>query len=183
MKLPLIALCLLSFILIGAAKPNYKKDYCGNKDYVPQGDTLPHLHCGKDFFTLSYAKSSGKKEHVNFIGRNGAQCSNINKVLGSPSEYGNFDKITAIKNAIDDFNKYECGGITSECNKNRKLFVEEYPVFEENGNSKYYQDDEEYRKPYKNRKEYSQEDDEKLEYEVERRPYWRMRREYRNRRF
>ena len=181
MKLPLIALCLLSFILINAVEAtNYKKKYCGNEEFVP-GVKYPHLHCGKDFFTLSY---SGGNKHVNFVDGNGAQCKKIDKVLDSPSEYG-IDEIDEIKDAINNFKKHECDDISVECNKNRNLFVEEYPVIEENSNSKYYHDDEEYRKPYKNRKEYmySQEDDEELEYEVERRPYWRMRREYRNRRF
>ena len=71
MKLPLIALCLLSFILIKAVEANYKKDYCGNQDYVLRSDKLPHLHC--DFFTLSYAKEGGKKDnHVKIVGSKGA---------------------------------------------------------------------------------------------------------------
>ena len=164
MKLPLIALCLLSFILINAVEANYKKDYCGNQEFLP-GTKYPHLHCGKDFFTLSY---SGGNKHVNFIGSKGVQCSNVKKVLDYPSDYG-IDQQEEIKNAIKKFQKDYCSSITVACNRNREFLVEEYPVFEDNSNRKEY--------------EYNQEYNEEQGYEVERKPYWRMRREYHKKRF
>uniref|UniRef100_A0A1X7U4B4 Uncharacterized protein n=1 Tax=Amphimedon queenslandica TaxID=400682 RepID=A0A1X7U4B4_AMPQE len=183
MKLPLITLCLLSFILINAVEAY--KEYCGGKKFLPNKDQYPHLHCDNSFFTLSYR---GGNDHVNFIGRNGPQCSNVRKVLASPSEYDDFDRYEDIKNGIEAFNRDYCGGITVARNKNEEWLVEEYPVFEDNSNHKeYYQDGKvvEYRKPYNNRKEYAydQEYNEEQGYEVERKPYWRMRRDYHKKRF
>uniref|UniRef100_A0A1X7U4W5 Uncharacterized protein n=1 Tax=Amphimedon queenslandica TaxID=400682 RepID=A0A1X7U4W5_AMPQE len=129
MKLPLIALCLLSFILINAAEANYRKDYCGNQEFVPC-TKYPHLHCGKRFFTLSY---NGGKKHVNFIGKKGAMCSNVKKVLGSPGQYDNFNTVPAIANAIIKFDDNECQKLFEERNKNEGLFQEEDPRFEELG--------------------------------------------------
>ena len=180
MKLPLIALCLLSFILINAVEANYKKDYCGNKEYVLRGDRYPHLHCGKGFFTLSYKRG----QHVNFVD-NGVVCSRVNKVLGSPCEYNNFNKFPAILKAIQKFNKEECQQLFQESNKNEELLKEEdpytfeeeeAPMFEEQGPMA----EESVSDNNKNRmnKEYNTEDDEEQEYRNERKPNWKQEREY-----
>ena len=181
MKLPLIALCLLSFILINAVEANYKKDYCGNQEFVP-GTKYPHLHCGKGFFTLSY---KGGNKHVNFVGKKGVMCSNVNKVLGSPCEYDNFNRFPAIINAIKKFNKKECQKLVEESNENEELLKEEdpytfeeeeAPMFEEQGPMA----EESVSDNNKNRmnKEYNTEDDEEQEYRNERRPSWKQGREY-----
>uniref|UniRef100_A0A1X7U4N6 Uncharacterized protein n=1 Tax=Amphimedon queenslandica TaxID=400682 RepID=A0A1X7U4N6_AMPQE len=184
MKLPLIALCLLSFILINAVEANFKKDYCGNREFVP-GISYPHLHCGKDFFTLSY---SGGSKHVNFIGSKGVQCSNVKKVLDFPSEYGDINKHEEIQNPIRKFYMDYCESITVPCDTSSQLLAKETPVLKNNSNHKdYYQNNEkgEYSKPYNNRKEYvyDQEYNEEQGYEAKRKPYWRMRREYHKKRF
>ena len=180
MKLPLIALCLLSFILINAVEANYKKDYCGNQEFVP-GTKYPHLHCGKNFFTLSY---SGGNKHVNFVGKKGVMCSNVNKVLGSPCEYDNFDTFPAILQAIQKFKEKECQKLFEESNENEELlkeedpytFEEEAPIFEEQGPMA----EESVSDNNKNRmnKEYNTEGDEEQEYRNERRPNWKQGREY-----
>ena len=78
MKLPLIALCLLSFILINAVEANYKKDYCGNQEYVTRGDRYPHLHCDKDFIVLSNSKS----DHDDLARGDIVYCARIKKYIG-----------------------------------------------------------------------------------------------------
>uniref|UniRef100_A0A1X7SKM9 Uncharacterized protein n=1 Tax=Amphimedon queenslandica TaxID=400682 RepID=A0A1X7SKM9_AMPQE len=128
MKLPLIALCLLSFILINAVEANYRKKYCGSKEYVIRGDKYPHLHCGKRFFTLSY---KGGKKHIQFVGNKGAVCSAVNKVLGSPEQYDNFNRIPSIADAIIKFDNYECQKLFEERDKDEGLLQEEDPTFEE----------------------------------------------------
>ncbi len=50
---------------------DYKKDYCGNKEFTPGGDDgsqHPHIHCGKDFYTWSDTNK------VNMVTNQGFQC-------------------------------------------------------------------------------------------------------------
>uniref|UniRef100_A0A1X7U3P4 Uncharacterized protein n=1 Tax=Amphimedon queenslandica TaxID=400682 RepID=A0A1X7U3P4_AMPQE len=136
MKLPLIALCLLSFILINAAEAKSYKEYCDGREFFPNGEKYPHLHCGNGFFTLSYSK----KDKVNFITSGGIQCDRVRKVLDA----GHINKYPEIRARIEAFNRDYCGGITVASNKNREWLVEEYPVFEDNSNRKEYVYNQEY---------------------------------------
>ena len=171
MKLPLIALCLLSFILINAVEANYKKDYCGNKEYVIRGDRYPHLHCGKNFFTLSY---SGGNKHVNFIGKKGVMCNNINKVLGSPCQYDNFNRIPAIIDAIIKFDNNECQKLFEESKKNEELLKEEDLTFEELGPGPLAEDSVYDINKNRRNKKHKTKDDNEEENKNKRKPHWKQ---------
>jgi len=49
---------------------NYKKDYCGNKEFVTLESKYPHLHCDKDFFVYS----ASKKDHKDLGRGDKASC-------------------------------------------------------------------------------------------------------------
>ena len=63
MRKTILVLCIVSLLLPTAALAgNYKKAYCGNKEYLGNpGKKYPHLHCGKDFLTFS----ESAKKHLN----------------------------------------------------------------------------------------------------------------------
>ena len=96
--MPLIVLFLIH---VEATNANYMKKYCGNKPFIPQGNRYPHLHCGKDFLTLS---TKHKKD--NFIGTLGVDCDKVKKVLNDPWRYyNNNDDITRV---LQNFHRKEC---------------------------------------------------------------------------
>ncbi len=79
-------------LLPGLAMANYKRDYCGGNEFI--GGDYPHLHCGKNFFTLSRSRS----DHINFNGRH--NCKKVQEVLSDPGrEYNNKQAITTILEA------------------------------------------------------------------------------------
>jgi hypothetical protein len=89
---------------IAASAANYKKDYCGNTDYVGNtGAKYPHLHCGKSFFTLS---RSGN-DHINFNGR--PNCNKVNEVLAdAQNQYGSAADAAAITTALEAYRDAGC---------------------------------------------------------------------------
>ena len=91
-------------ILPATALANYKKDYCGNKDYV--GNTsakYAHLHCGKSFFTLSRTGS----DHINFNGR--GNCNKVTEVLDDKqNQYGTAANMGAITTALQAYKDAGC---------------------------------------------------------------------------
>ena len=53
MKITLV-LAALTLLVLATEAVNIKKKYCGNDEYVGNpGSKYPHLHCGKNFITLS----------------------------------------------------------------------------------------------------------------------------------
>lgn len=83
---------------------NYKTAYCGGNDYVGNvGGKYPHLHCGKDFFTLSRSKS----DHINFNDK--PNCNKVDEVLGDPDRnYGSANDKAAITNALTAYKNAGC---------------------------------------------------------------------------
>lgn len=86
------------------ALANYKKDYCGNQDYVGNtGAKYAHLHCGKSFFTLSRSA----KDHINFNGR--GNCNKVTEVLDDKqNEYGTATNMGAITTALEAYKTAGC---------------------------------------------------------------------------
>jgi hypothetical protein len=100
-----MAIVAVSLVLpTGAAAVNYKKDYCGNQEYVGNtGKKYAHLHCGKSFFTLSKTKSN----HTNFNGN--GNCNKVDEVLNDKEGfYGTAANMTAITNALDAYKNAGC---------------------------------------------------------------------------
>jgi hypothetical protein len=98
-----VLLVLSVFLPVTAKAVNYKKDYCGNADYVGNtGAKYPHLHCGKSFFTLS--KSTG---HINFNGR--GNCNKVEEVLADKqNQYGTAADPGAITTALESYQGDGC---------------------------------------------------------------------------
>ncbi len=67
-----MVLTTLTLFLLAAG--NIKNKYCGNQEYVP-GNTYPHLHCDKDFLTLS----EGPNQHTNY--KEPGECEKIIKTF------------------------------------------------------------------------------------------------------
>ena len=99
----LIVLSLAILVLGVLAKPvNYKKDYCGNQDYVGNnGNKYPHLHCDKSFLTLS--RSSTK--HDKLQGR----CNKVLEILNDwENYYGRANDPAAITNVLRKYHNDDC---------------------------------------------------------------------------
>ena len=96
---PLIVLFLIH---VEATNANYMKKYCGNSIYIPHGNRYPHLHCGKDFFTLSVKK----KVKEPFVTAHGVDCKRVKKVLGDPGRY--YNNIGDITRVLQNFHRKEC---------------------------------------------------------------------------
>ena len=75
-KMELKLLLLIIFLFIGATSGNYMKEYCHNKEFIPD-IKYPHLHCGPGFLTYS----SGPNKHDGFVDSHGVKCSTVQKVL------------------------------------------------------------------------------------------------------
>ncbi len=74
-----IALVLAALVLVSEAV-NFKKQYCGNHEYVGnRGHKYPHLHCGKNFLTLSRESN----RHTGLI----EKCNKINEILADKRNY------------------------------------------------------------------------------------------------
>jgi len=99
-----LILALLVTLPTAAFALNYKKDYCGNQDYVGNtGAKYPHMHCGKSFFTLS---RSGN-DHINFNGR--PNCNKVDEVLAdSQNQYGSATNPAAITTALQAYKAAGC---------------------------------------------------------------------------
>ena len=91
-------------ILPMTALANYKKDYCGNKEYVGNtGAKYAHLHCGKSFFTLSRSA----KDHINFNGR--GNCNKVTEVIDDKqNQYGTATDMGAITTALEAYKAAGC---------------------------------------------------------------------------
>ena len=101
MKIALIVSAFFVFILAVEAV-NIKKSFCGNRDFVGNpGSKYPHLHCGKDFLTVSTTSS----RHINLQGR----CSNVKKVLGdSGYYYAKAEKTHEITAVLQKYEAADC---------------------------------------------------------------------------
>jgi hypothetical protein len=95
---------LIAILPTGAFATNYKKDFCGNKDYVGNtGSRYPHMHCGKSFMTLSRSSN----DHINFNGR--PNCNKVNEVLDDKqNQYGNASDPAAITAVLDSYKTAGC---------------------------------------------------------------------------
>jgi hypothetical protein len=104
MRIRLILLVAVSLTLSTGAFANYKKDYCGNRDYVGNtGAKYPHLHCGKSFFSLSRAA----RDHINFNGR--GNCNKVNEILADhQNQYGSATNPAAITTALEAYQQAGC---------------------------------------------------------------------------
>jgi hypothetical protein len=74
------ALIVVGLALIAATPAqaeNWKKNFCGNQDYIPAGGKYPHLHCGSDFYT--YSASSSK--HVNMAQGDKVDCAKVRSTI------------------------------------------------------------------------------------------------------
>jgi hypothetical protein len=100
MRKLLIAACFGAALVPGIAWADYKKDYCGGVEYVGQddGNKYPHLHCGKNFLTFSYAANSYKNLAQNSIVAN-KKCNATDDLLNNPP--------------YDETNTTNPGGITA----------------------------------------------------------------------
>lgn len=99
-----MATVVMAVTMSTAAFANYKKDYCGNQDYVGNtGARYAHLHCGKSFFTLSKTSTS----HINFNGR--GNCNKVNDVLADKQNYyGTAANMAAITTALEAYKTDGC---------------------------------------------------------------------------
>ncbi len=69
-RVALSALVLVAVPALAQAT-DYKKVYCGKKEYVGNpSNKYPHLHCGSNFYTYS----KGSNDHLNMVGKKGPQC-------------------------------------------------------------------------------------------------------------
>jgi len=75
LSVAIMGLCLIASS--PAFATNWKKEYCGNQDYIPAGHKYPHLHCGKDFYT--YSKSSSN--HTNMVNGDQVFCGKVATTL------------------------------------------------------------------------------------------------------
>ena len=107
MKITLV-LAALTLLVLATEAVNIKKKYCGNDEYVGNlGSKYPHLHCGKNFITLS----KGKKSHNNLQGK----CSTVNRILGDVNGYyGNAGNKQAITNALTAYKNDGCPTLLSD---------------------------------------------------------------------
>ena len=96
----------LSVLIVQAA--NLKKTYCGNQEFLGNvpATNYPHLHCGKDFITLSM----GSNNHFNFFDKNGkVKCNPIwNMVVSNPGSYSAAKHASLITTAVSKFYKDFC---------------------------------------------------------------------------
>ncbi len=101
MKIFVAILALTSFLLVAEAV-NYKRDYCGNREFVGnRKNKYPHLHCGRKFLTLSRSNC----QHDNLHGR----CNKVNEILGSPDRfYGKARKPCEITAVLKKYKKAGC---------------------------------------------------------------------------
>lgn len=79
---------------MAAVKGSYKRQYCGNRDYVPSG-SYPRLLCGDNFLKFSYIRQ-GKVLQPYFARGNKVYCNQVIKVLNDPLRYGSFKGKPAI---------------------------------------------------------------------------------------
>ena len=107
----ILALAALSLLVIAVeAKLNFKKDYCGNKEYVGIGKRgHAHLHCGDNWMVFT----SGGGKHKDLVKKNDVRCSAINEI--TPDEYENESEddrnaITAVLNSLKA--DYDCKKLT-----------------------------------------------------------------------
>jgi hypothetical protein len=83
----------LLFAVTPAHAENWKKNYCGNQDYIPAGNKYPHLHCGTSFYTYSKLSSS----HVNMVNGDQVLCAKVNSTI---AEIQNLPDVIAGKQAM-----------------------------------------------------------------------------------
>ncbi len=99
-----IALVLAALVLVSAAV-NFKKQYCGNQEYVGNpGHKYPHLHCGKNFLTLS----RDSNRHTGLIER----CNKIKEIL-EDNYYGEATNTQLITAALKLYFKDVCSNENS----------------------------------------------------------------------
>ena len=99
----LIVLSLVILVLaILTEAVNFKKDYCGNQDYVGNnGNKYPHLHCGKSFLTLSRSR----KRHNNLQRR----CNKVLEILNNwKYYYGRAKQPCAITTVLQNYYNDKC---------------------------------------------------------------------------
>ena len=102
MKTFLIVSLFAVILMLSVEAVNFKKDYCNNQEYVGNpGNKYPHLHCGKNFLTLSRTK----KNHLNLQGR----CNVVKRVLQDKDEYyGNAGDPNSITNVLVKYENDDC---------------------------------------------------------------------------
>ncbi len=106
-----MVLTTLSLFLL-AADINIKKKYCNNRKFIPNEKIYPHLHCGKDFLTLSPGRS---KKHINF--KQPGLCKKIFKLFDVKDELDELDEldlhlpIKVITDVLEDYFDDNCPNI------------------------------------------------------------------------
>lgn len=84
MKKLLTLACLAALLAPISAHANYAKDNCGGQEYLGnEGSKYPHLHCGKDFLTLSRSKN----DHINLAPNSvkaAKACNKTAELLAAP---------------------------------------------------------------------------------------------------
>ena len=101
------AIVVLAFLVLSAEAFSYMKKYCGGKEYVGnEGSKKPHVHCGKNFFTMSWTNG-----HDNLVAKDGARCSKVNEILGSKDRYSKAANPEEITNALTAFKNGECNDL------------------------------------------------------------------------
>lgn len=109
MEFKLAALALLSAALFAPASAHaddYKKNYCGNQEYVAGGSKYPHLHCDKGFFVYSATSS----KHTDMAQGDRQYCANTRAVIDEIKSLGPTKIIgyTEVLNATLTFARQYC---------------------------------------------------------------------------
>ena len=97
------AIVVLAFFALSAEAFSYK-EYCGGKEYVGnEGSKKPHVHCGKNFFTMSWTNG-----HDNLVAKDGARCNKVREILDDKDQYAMAANPEEITNALTAFENGEC---------------------------------------------------------------------------
>ncbi len=95
----LLVITVLASLLLLANAVNYKKEFCGNQEYVGNpGSKYPHLHCGKGHLTVSRTH----KQHYNVQGN----CKKIDEILGDRKRF--YNDIPAITSVLKAYSAEGC---------------------------------------------------------------------------
>ena len=104
MRTATIALLVMALCVLSTEAFSYKKQYCDNEEYVGnEGSKKPHVHCGKNFFTMSWSDG-----HDNLVTKDGARCNKVKEILSSPNRYAGAASPEEITNALTAFKRGEC---------------------------------------------------------------------------
>ena len=98
------------FLFVITAEADFKKDYCGKKEYVgieTRGHV--HLHCGDSWMVFTSAGGA----HKDLVKKNQVRCPAINEITQDMYSKESEDNQNAIKAVLDELKKdYSCKRLT-----------------------------------------------------------------------